>query len=226
MVLKQIAIRHDIGLSRSEFALLKSLNSPYKIQDFISRIPTNFEPEGDTYLSVREVLRQRRAHCIEAAMVAATAFWANGQPPLIMDIRAVRDDDHVIALYRRKGHWGAISKTNNCTLRFRDPVYRSLRELALSFFHEYSNERREKTMREYSRAFDLRRVDPGLWITNKDNCWEIVDMLDEIRHYKLVDPVQARVLRRLERVEMRARNVKQFKNPYARPTARQQELAI
>jgi hypothetical protein len=213
-MVNRVATREELGLTRAEYALLKDLSSPYKIQDFISRIPTNFEPEGDTYLSVRQVLRQRRAHCIEAAMVAACARWINGEAPLLMDIRAVRDDDHVIALYRRNSHWGSISKTNNCTLRFRDPVYRSLRELALSYFHEYSNDRREKTMREYSRAFDLSRIDPKLWVTNGDNCWEIVDMLDEIRHYKLVTPIQAGKLRRLERVEMRARKVKQFQNPY------------
>ncbi|MFM9882475.1 MAG: hypothetical protein ACKVQT_05560 [Burkholderiales bacterium] len=213
---KRAVTREELGLTRAEYALLKSLSSPWKIQDFISRIPTNFEPDGDTYLSVQQVLRQRRAHCIEASMVAATALWINGEAPIMMDIRAIRDDDHVITLYRRDGCWGAISKTNNCTLRFRDPVYRTLRELALSYFHEYSNDDREKTMREYSRAFDLSRVDPALWVTNKGDCYDIVEMLDEIRHYKLFSPVQARKLRLLERVEMRARTVKQFANPYAR----------
>jgi len=211
--------RTELGLTRKEYALLKSLSSPWKIQDFISRIPTNWEHDGDTYLSAQQVLRQRRAHCIEAAMVAALAMWVNGEPPLLMDIRAVRDVDHVIALYRRDGYWGAISKTNNCTLRFRDPVYRTLRELALSFFHEYSNEEREKTMREYSRAFDLSRIDPALWVTNKADCWEIVTHLDEIRHYRLFNAVQARRLRRLEKVEVLAHDILQFSDPRSRANA-------
>ena len=127
---------------------------------------------------MREVLRTRSAHCIEGAMLAACALWVHGEPPLVMDMRAVRDYDHVVALFRRHGRWGAISKTNGVGLRGRDPVYRSLRELAISYFHEYCNRRDHKTLREYSVPVDLRRFDTKLWVSGKKNAWDLADQLD------------------------------------------------
>ena len=123
-------------------------------------MPANHEVGGETILSVREVLRQRRAHCIEGAFVAACALWIHGDPPLVMHLDCDASDyPHVVALFRRGGHWGALSKTNGVALRYRDPVYRTLRELTLSYFHEYANRRGDKTLRSYSGAFDLRRID-------------------------------------------------------------------
>jgi len=144
---KSRATREDLGLTKGEFAELRRLNTPEKIQTYLDAIPHNFEIGGETCLSVREVLRQRRALCIEGAMVAATALWINGEPPLILDLKATRDYDHIVTLFRRHGCWGAMSKTNGPFLRWRDPVYRSLRELVLSYFHEYNNRRHQKTLR-------------------------------------------------------------------------------
>ncbi|TAN54208.1 MAG: hypothetical protein EPN19_07255, partial [Betaproteobacteria bacterium] len=152
------ATRELLGFTRAEFAILRRLDTPAKIQRFLNGLKQNFEPDGDTCYSVRTVLKQRRAHCIEGATLAACALWIHGEPPLLMDLQAVRDFDHVVAVFRRRGRWGAISKTNGLALRWRDPVYRSLRELAMSYFHEYYNKRHEKTLRTYSRPFDLRRA--------------------------------------------------------------------
>src|SRR5207247_1295873 len=149
--------------------------------------------------SVREVLRRRRAHCIEGAMLAACALWVHGEPPLLMDLRAERDYDHVVVLFRLKGHWVAISKTNPPVLRWRDPVYRSLRELAMSYLHEYANDRAQKTLRSYSRPFDLRGLDPEIWVTSSKNCWDVGEAVDEIRHYPLVTKRQARGFRLRDR---------------------------
>jgi len=146
-VKKRFARREDLGLTRAEFAVLRRLDSPRKIQHLMYRLGQNFELHGDTCRSVREVLRTRTAHCIEGAMLAACAFWIHGEPPLLMDMRAVRDFDHMVAVFRRRGCWGAISKTNGIGLRWRDPVYRSLRELAISYFHEYTNKLSHKTLR-------------------------------------------------------------------------------
>ena len=137
---------------------------------------------GDAIYEARGgVLRARRAHCIEGAMLAACAFWVHGEPPLLLDMRAVRDFDHVVALYRRNGLWGAISKTNGIFLRSRDPVYRDLRELAMSYFHEYANRRNDKTLREYSLPYDLRRVDPRVWVTGDKGAWEVAAALDDVQ---------------------------------------------
>jgi hypothetical protein len=199
--MRRSATRDHLGLTRAEFRVLAGLDSPGKIQVFLNAIPSNFEPDGDTVLSVREVLRQRRAHCIEGAMVAACALWIQGEPPLVAHMGAVQDWDHVIALFRRGRCWGAISKTNQPPLRYRDPVYRSLRELMMSYFHEYGNKRGQKTLRNYSVAYDLRRLDPSLWVTNPNNCWEVDTLLGEIRHYDLITLRQQRLLRTRDRFE-------------------------
>src|SRR5262245_55034587 len=116
----------EIGLSAEEGRVLGALGTPQRIQEFVIALRANFEEGGDTLRSVRGVLRHRRAHCIEAAFVAACALWLHGEPPLIVDMTAHGDTDHVITVFRRDGCWGAISKSNHVWLRWRDPVYRSL----------------------------------------------------------------------------------------------------
>jgi len=198
----RFARREDLGLARNEFALLKRLSTPQKIQAFLNAIPSNHELGGETILSVREVLRQRRAHCIEGAFVAACALWIHGEPPLVLHLDCDTSDvPHVITLFRRGGSWGAVSKTNGAVLRYRDPVYRSLRELALSYFHEYCNKRGHKTLRSYSAAFDLRRVDPEQWVTRGSACQEVNDRLAALRHYALISRRQEKVLARRDAFE-------------------------
>jgi hypothetical protein len=162
---------------------------------------------------VREVLRQQRAHCIEGAMLAACALWIHGEAPLLLDLKAERDYDHVLALFRRDGCWGAISKTNPPLLRWRDPVYRSLRELAVSYLHEYANRRNQKTLRSYAGPLDLRRIDPSLWVTNGSHCWDIASKLDELRHVKLVTRAQAKRLRLRDAVERKVAAILQYRPP-------------
>lgn len=207
------ATREDLGLTPAEYRTLANLSTPYRIQDYLDRIPANFEIGGETCLSVREVLRQDRALCIEGAFVAAAALWVHGEPPLLLDLKAEHDADHVVTLFRRNGRWGAISKTNHVPLRWRDPVYRSLRELAMSYFHEYTNRRYQKTLRSYSRAFDLRRFDPKLWITNPKHCWDLGWALDAVHHYPLVTRRQQPLLRLRDGIERDAQALKIFKRP-------------
>ena len=215
---KRYARREDLGLTPAEFALLRRLDTPQKIQAFVYGLRQNFELAGDTCRPVRHVLRHRAAHCIEGAMLAACALWVHGEPPLLMDMRAVQDFDHVVALFRRHGRWGAISKTNGIGLRWRDPVYGSLRELAMSYFHEYANRRDHKTLREYSVPFDLRRVDPKVWVVGGEkrgskHAWSVAEALDEIRHFKLVDGRHLRAVIRRDPFERRASAFLQYRRP-------------
>ncbi|HEX4986183.1 MAG TPA: hypothetical protein VFV71_08965 [Burkholderiales bacterium] len=211
------AARRDTGLSARDFRQLQALREPHRIQAFLNRIPVNHELDGETILSVREVLRQRRAHCIEGAFVAACALWIGGEPPLLMHLDCdLSDYPHVIALFRRGRHWGAISKTNGTPLRYRDPVYRSLRELAMSYFHEYYDKKYRKTLRSYSLPFDLRGVDPSLWITSTRNCEEIHDLLVEARHYPLVSHRQVRLLASRDAFERKASKLVQYPKPPGR----------
>jgi hypothetical protein len=193
----------NLGLNADQAGLLAGLTTPEKIQDFVSALEINREKGGDTCLSVAMTLDQGHAHCIEGAFVAAAALWTNGQPPLLMDMQAEGDDDHVITLYRAYGCWGAISKSNHVWLRWRDPVYRTLRELAMSYFHEYTNEHK-KTLRTYSASFDLRRFNPEQWVTNKESCWDVAGILDDTRHYRLLTPAQSRALKHRDALEIQA----------------------
>src|SRR3954451_8131092 len=213
--MRRFARPADLGLSRADYALLRRLDTPQKIQAFLLRLEQNFELDGDTCRSVREVLRTRRAHCIEGAMLAAAALWIHGEPPLLLDMRAERDYDHVVTLFRRHGRWGAISKTNGIGLRGRDPVYRSLRELAISYFHEYANRRDHKTLREYSLPYDLRRDDPKIWVSGTKNVWSIADRLDDVRHFPLVERRHLKSVTRRDVFERRAGALQQYRKPRA-----------
>jgi hypothetical protein len=211
---KRIARREDLGFTRAEFAILRRLDTPPEIQAFLNAIPINHEIGGETILSVREVLRQRRAHCIEAAFVAACALWIHGEPPLVMHMDCDPSDyPHVLALFRRRGNWGAVSKSNGAQLRYRDPIYRTLRELALSYFHEYFDKRGRKTLRSYSGAFDLRRIDPALWVTKDNACDETNARLAALRHYKLISSGQKRLLSRRDAFEREAAKLVEYPTP-------------
>lgn len=199
------ARREALALTAREHALLARLSTPLGIQRFVSALPANHEPTGETISSVREVLRLRRAHCIEGAFVAACALWIQGRPPLLLHMDCDRSDyPHVVALFRRGGCWGAISKSNGAVLRFRDPVYRTLRELVLSYFHEYCDTRGRKTLRSHSGAFDMRRIPPADWITTPGLCRRAHDALADARHYPLVTTAQARGLAPRDPFERRA----------------------
>jgi len=170
-------------LSPSMHKLLRKLSTPEKIQRYLDDLPYNKERDGETCRSPRLAIEYNTAHCFEGALLAAAALRVNGRPPLILDLASVRDDDHVIAVYRTNGYWGAIAKSNYAGLRFRSPVYRTLRELALSYFEHYYNLKGEKTLRGYSsRPVNLSRFDKLNWMTTVEPLWPIPDYLCEISH--------------------------------------------
>jgi len=199
------------GLTPKELSVLRRLDTPRKIQDFLEKIPINFEPDGDTCLSPRRVLRERRAHCIEAAMLAALALRIHGERPLVLDLTsAPHDEDHVIVPFRQNGHWGAISKSNHTVLRFRDPVYRTIRELVMSYFNEYLDSAGRKTLRSYSRPVTLSRFDRFGWMTSEEDVWIVAEHLADIPHIPLLTRAQLASLRRADRVERRALEIVQW----------------
>ena len=166
--------------------LLRKLTTPEKIQKYLDDLPYNKEKAGETCRSPRLVVEYNTAHCFEGALFAAAALRANGLPPLILDLASVRDDDHVIAVYRANGYWGAIAKSNYSGLRFRNPVYRTCRELALSYFEHYYNPRGEKTLREYSKPVNLSRFDGLNWMTAAEEMWAVPMYLCQIPHLPLL----------------------------------------
>jgi hypothetical protein len=203
----------ELGLTAEEGRVLSALRTPWRIQQFIVGLRANFEKRGDTLRSVRGVLKHREAHCIEAAFTAACALWLAGEPPLIMDLEADKgDSDHVVALFKRDGCWGAISKTNHIWVRWRDPIYRTPRELAMSYFHEYVDTRQRKSLRTYSLPIDLRRFPLESWITNADDCWDVGAALCDVRHFKLVTAAQIRALAPRDAIETLADDMVQYEN--------------
>ena len=186
----------DFGLSAKDLRTLRSLKTPARIQRFVDALEYQY---ADTAGSPQRVLRERKGHCLEGALLAAAALRANGHPPLVMDLEAVRDDDHVIALYRENGLWGGIAKSNYAGLRFRAPIYRTLRELAISYFEHYYNPRGERTLRAYSGPINLARLDKQQWMTAEDDVWCVPELLVAAKHYPLFPDKIARTLPRLDR---------------------------
>jgi hypothetical protein len=189
------------GFTPAELRKLRSLKEPHGIQRFLDDMPYHL---ADTGWSPRQVLRENTSHCFEGAMLAAAALRVNGYPPLIFDLEAENDTDHVVAIYRIRGHWGAIAKSNYAGCRYREPVYRTLRELALSYFEGYFNLRRERTLRTFSNPVNMARFDHLEWMITDKPLWFVAEYLLEIRHFKLISPVIAKHLHRLDDRSFRA----------------------
>ena len=186
----------SFGLSAENLRTLRALKTPARIQKFIDELEYQY---ANTAWSPQRVLCEHKGHCLEGAMLAAAALRVNGRPPLLMDLEAVHDDDHVVAIYSEGGLWGGIAKSNFAGLRFRAPIYRTLRELALSYFEHYYNLRGERTLRSYSRPVNLRRLDSEQWMTSEEDVWCVPELLIAARHYSLFPDKVARVLPRLDR---------------------------
>lgn len=198
----------DFGLTSTEFRLFSRLNTPQKIQDFLDSLPINYEKQGETHRSPRAALKAKKIHCIEAALIAAAALWVNGEEPLLMDFMSSKgDDDHVIALYKVNGYWGAFSKSNHATIRYRDAVYKTPRELALSYFHEwFVNKTGVRTLRSYSAPLNLKQFGTD-WITSDKDLWWLDRELNKTPHYPIAPAKNLRGLRKADTMEHKAAEI-------------------
>ncbi len=199
-------------LSKEEEKIFKELSTPVKIQDFLDTLPRNMEKHGDTVMSPRMVLRERKAHCIEGALLSAAALWYHGMPPWVIDLKASNEDfDHVIAVYRKNGYYGAISKTNHAGLRFRDPVYKTVRELAMSYFHEYLHDHNDhKTLRAYSGLIDLKKFGDK-WIVSEEDLFDLACRLDDVKHFPVAPKANLRMLRPADHIESMVNHIEEWK---------------
>jgi hypothetical protein len=171
------------GFTASELRTLRALKTPSGIQRFLDKIPYHL---AGTAWSPRKVLQEKTAHCLEGAIFAAAALRVLGFPPFLLDLEADQDTDHVLAVFKMRGHWGAIAKSNFSGCRGREPVYRTVRELALSYFHTYFNLRGERTLRRYSQPVNLARFDRRGWMTTEKGVWFIAEYLVDIPHRPLL----------------------------------------
>jgi len=187
------------GFTRSDLRTLRALKTPDSIQKFLDDLPYNLRY---TACSPRKVLHHRVASCLEGGIFAAAALRVIGFPPLIFDLEAEQDTDHVVAIFKVRGHWGAVAKSNFTGCRYREPVYRTLRELAMSYFNIYFNLRGERTLRRYSRPVNLARFDERNWMTTEKPIWFIAEHLCDISHISLLTPAMAENLTRVDRRTM------------------------
>jgi hypothetical protein len=214
-------------LSPAERAVLGKLSTPHQIQDYLDSIKINFPAKGMSVQTPRQALASKKMHCVEGAAVAAAALAYHGHNPLLLDIKAAPFDlDHVVALFSTQGrsasgrkitYWGAISKTNHPVLRWRDPIYKSVRELAMSYAHEYfwpdkGKRQGVKTILSYSRPFNLKRYDPSDWFAAEDFD-QIAADLDDSPHYPIVPKGMAKHLRKASAIELKAMSLEEWKDP-------------
>jgi hypothetical protein len=190
--------RAPLGFTARELRALRALRTPHGIQRALDAMPYH---HASTAWSPRRVWQAQTAHCLEGAVFAAAALRVLGFAPLLLDLEAVQDTDHVLAVYRVRGHWGAIAKSNFAGLRYREPVHRSVRELVMSYFEGYINLRGDRTLRAYSDPVNLARFDrtrPG-WMTTDGDLWWIAEHLVGVRHTRLLSQAMVRRLHRVDR---------------------------
>ncbi|PIR96184.1 MAG: hypothetical protein COT92_02625 [Candidatus Doudnabacteria bacterium CG10_big_fil_rev_8_21_14_0_10_42_18] len=205
-------MNNKFGYADTEIKLLNKLNSPKKIQNFLDTLKINFEENGETVMSPRFVIKTKKAHCMEGALLAAAALEFHGHRPLLVDLKAKKPDyDHVLAVYRQFGCFGSITKTNHAILRYREPVYKSVRELVMSYFHEYVFDNGKKTLREYSGLFDLKFFNYLEWRTSGQDLFEIPHYLDKIKHYRILNKKQLGNLRKADPIELKALELIDYK---------------
>jgi len=190
---------------------MRKLNTPAKVQDFLNSLKFNFEKNGQTLKSPLFTLRKQNAHCIEGALLGAYILSLHKFTPYLLHLKTIKNDfDHVIAPFKINGLWGALSKTNHAVLRYREPVYKSIRELAMSYFHEYFLNDGAKTMRQYSALLNLNRFENS-WETMKGDLWGIDQELDKIKHYQVLPKEFIKKLRKADKVEIEAGKIVEYK---------------
>ena len=200
------------GFTKKETAVFKKLNTTEKVQAFLDKIPFNFEKEGyDTIKSPLRVIRENNAHCIEGAILGSYILSLHKYKSYLLHLQTTKQDfDHVIVVFKDDGYWGALSKTNHSVLRYRDSIYKTVRELVMSYFHEYFLDNGKKTLRRYSDLLDLKIIEKG-WEIQDFDLWAIDDELDKIKHYDILLKSQIKKLSKASKIERQAGKIIQWK---------------
>lgn len=202
------------NLSFELLSILKKLNTPQKIQDYLDKLPINHEKKGETCYSPKQVLDHNKAHCFEGALFACVALMIQGRKPLILSLDVTGDDwPHALALFKDNDHWGAISMTNHGVLGYRDPIYKTIRELAMTYFHEYFLTNGEKTMRGYSRPINLLQFGTG-WITADSSNTSLLEMTHRILampHTQILTKSMIKSLRKASAFDIKLAGIERWK---------------
>lgn len=201
-----------LHFTKKEKDFIKKLNTPAKVQDFLNTLKFNFEQKGETLKSPLFVLRSGNAHCLEGAIFGAYILSLHNFPPLLMHLQSTKEDyDHVVALFKINGFWGALSKTNHGVLRYREPIYKNIRELAMSYFHEYFLDNGDKTLRKYSAPLNLNIFKKG-WEVDDGDLWGIDEELDKTKHYDVVPKDYIKNLRKADKIEVKMGEIAEYRH--------------
>lgn len=198
--------------TKGEKALIKRLNTPAKVQDYLNSLKFNFEANSiETLKSPLFVLREKKAHCFEGALLGAYILSRHSYKPLVLHLETAKGDiDHVIVPFKKGGYWGALSKTNHAVLRFREPVYKNIRELVMSYFHEYFLDNGTKTLRRYSAPLNLNIFGKD-WYREDGDLWGIDEELENIKHYDVAPTTAFKNLRKADNIEILAGKIEEYK---------------
>jgi hypothetical protein len=194
--------------------LISKLNTPKKIQDFLDEIPFNFEKNGDTYMSPKKILEKKKAHCFEGAIFACLCLQKAGIKNYLIDLKVKnlkKDSDHTLCAFKINGYWGSISKTNHSVLRWRDPIYKNYRELAMSYYHEYFLDSGEKTLKSFSKPFNIWKKFGNTWVESEENLDEIAETLDKSPHINFVPDKNKKLIRRAGKTETKGAAIVEWK---------------
>jgi hypothetical protein len=202
-----------LSFTKKEITFLRRLNTPPKVQDFLNSLQFNFERDGiDVLKSPIRVLRERNAHCIEGALLGAFVLSLHGHKPLVLHLETGKGDfDHVVTLFKIKGLWGALSKTNHGVLRYREPIYRNIHKLVMSYFHEYFLDNGLKTLRKYSRPLNLNFFGKK-WMLQEKDLWQIDKKLDEVKHFWIAPLSVFKKLRKAEKIEIKMGKIEEYRS--------------
>jgi len=191
-----------------QYKILSRLNTPQKIQTYLDSIPFNDEENGETCMSVNRVLKEKKAHCLEGSFLACACLMLVGRKPIIVSLKARKPDyDHIVILFMENGYYGALSKTGHPVLSYRDPVYRSVRELVMSYFHEYFLFKKGvKTLVGYSKPINMKRFGTK-WIMSEEDLWDIATKIFYAPVTTVVPSKNKRFIRKVPRSERKALDV-------------------
>jgi len=194
---------------------IKKLSTPKKVQDFLDRVPFNFEKNGETYMSPRRSFLANQMHCFEGAIFACLCLQKADIENYLIDLKVKnlkKDSDHILCVFKTNGFWGAISKTNHSVLRWRDPIYKTVRELVFSYFHEYFLDSGEKTLKSYSKPFDVWKKFSTSWTSSEENLHKIAEALDNSPHIDFVPEKNQKFIRKAGPTEIKGAAVTEWEN--------------
>ncbi len=170
------------AFTAKEWQLIQTHRTPRQVQRFVSALPYNWEPEGETQRSFRQVVRVKKAHCMEAALSAAVILEQHGYPPLLVSLESKDKLDHVIYVFRQSGLWGAVARSRDTGLHGRKPVFHTLRSLVWSYFDPYVDLTGRVTGYALTNLYALGNYD---WRFSSKNLWKVENHLREIPHTRL-----------------------------------------